>query len=229
MGARGRRYYRGLGKLVFRKADFVRLFWALLYFHYQKKQLSKLVMLQEMLYYDTNTYKSCARLCPYTELAAPWLFYDFPPHDPWRSWHQGLFLYSYLAQYLAQGKSRIPVYCINQLINQLVNEWMHGHALCLCLASLSLWHSLILLLDWLNLINISWHNSNINFTVKLFPTFSYPGRDNHLLSPRQNTQLTSSMCVYYNTSCRATEWHICVYSSGRLWDLWNMGLSINHL
>ena len=26
-----------------------------LYFHYQKKQFSKLVMLQEMLYYDTDT------------------------------------------------------------------------------------------------------------------------------------------------------------------------------
>ena len=89
--------------------------------------------------------------------------------------------------------------------------------------------SLILLLVWLNLINSSRPNLKIQFTVKVFPTFSHPTRYNHLFSHHQNTQITTSMHIYYNINHGATEWHICVYSSGRLWEHWSMGLSINHL
>ena len=89
--------------------------------------------------------------------------------------------------------------------------------------------SLILLLAWLNLINSSRPNLKIHFTVTLFPTFSHPARYNQLFSYHQNTQITTSMHIYYNINHGAIERHICVYSSGRLGDHWSMGLSINHL
>ena len=84
--------------------------------------------------------------------------------------------------------------------------------------------SLIFLLAWLNLNNSSRFTSLWRF-FQLSPTQLDIITYSHVIK----TQITTSMYNYYNINHGAIERHICVYSSGRLWDHWSMGLSINHL
>ena len=84
---------KGLGKQVLGKMILLDSSELWLYFHYRKKRFSKLVMAQEMLYYDTDTQKFYVCQHPCTEWAAPSMFHDSPLHDPRYSSQQGLFLY----------------------------------------------------------------------------------------------------------------------------------------